>query len=189
MLLAGIGGPPDSDQARQWIEKSAAQNEPRGQYLLGMLKLEGRAGIERDEAEAARLIRLAAEGRDRDAQYRMAQMYGTGQGVEKNDALALEWLRKAAGQQQREAEYSLGMLYAKGLFGAKRDDKASVAWLRRAALQGHLDAQYEMGLAYEEGRGVERDASEAYGWLLMAARKGHPRAIEIVRRVQEGTKR
>jgi TPR repeat protein len=154
-----------------------------------MLKLEGRAGIERDEAEAARLIRLGAEGRDRDAQYRLALLHGTGAGVEKSDALALEWLRKSAAQQQPEAEYLLAAVYARGLYGVRHDDKTSVAWLRRAGLQGHLDAQYAMGLAYAEGRGVERDASEAYGWMLMAARKGHPRAIEFVRRVQEGTRR
>jgi TPR repeat protein len=46
-----------------------------------------------------------------------------------------------------------------------------------------------MGLAYAEGRGVERDPQEALGWMVMAARKGHPRAIEFVRRVQEGARK
>jgi hypothetical protein len=116
-------------------------------------------------------------------------MHGTGQGAEKSDALALEWLRKSAAQQQPEAEYLLAAVYARGLYGVRRNDKTSVTWLRRAALQGHLDAQYAMGLAYAEGRGVERDPQEALGWMVMAARKGHPRAIEFVRRVQEGARK
>ena len=89
-LLEGIGGAPDVDEAREWIEKAAAQNEPRGQYLLGMLMLEGRAGVPRNPELAARQIAAAANGKDREAQYRLALLYGTGTGVEKSDAKALE---------------------------------------------------------------------------------------------------
>jgi TPR repeat protein len=62
-----------------------------------------------------------------------------------------------------------------------------VKWLRFAARQGHVEANYALGLAYAEGRGVEQSASEALGWMLQAARKGHPQANEFVRRVLSKT--
>lgn len=187
MLAEGHGGPADLDQAKYWYEKAAAQGDPRGRYLLGMLTLEGRAGIARNEAEAVRLIRLAAEDKEREAQYRMALLYGTGQaqGVKRDDKLALEWLRKSAAQRLPEAELLLGAVHARGLYGVKRDPKAAVGWLRKSALQGNVEAMYGLGLAYAEGRGVEKDPTEAYGWMLHAARNGHPQAIAFVRRIQE----
>jgi TPR repeat protein len=66
----------------------------------------------------------------------------------------------------------------------KRDDEASVVWLRRSALQGHAQAQYALGLAYAEGRGVAKDAVEAYTWFRQAASNGSRRAAELVKRVE-----
>jgi hypothetical protein len=184
LLAEGIGGPADLPGARRWIEKAAEQDEPHGRYLLGMFTLEGRAGIDKDASKAARLIGLAAEAGDRDAQYRLALLRGSGVGAEKSDPIALEWLRKAAAQRHPDAEYLLGVVHATGRYGVERDDRLAAVWLRRAARQGHLDAQVSLGLAYAEGRGVSRDASEAYGWLLEAARRGHPAAIELVRKIR-----
>jgi hypothetical protein len=184
LLLEGIGGPPDVDRARRWIEQAAAQSDPRGRYLLGMLTLQGRAGIAKDAAEALRLLGLAAEGNEREAQYRIALLHGSGQGVEQSDRLALEWLRKSAAQRLPEAELLLAAVYSRGLYGVVRDPKVAAGWLRRSALQGNVEAQYGLGLAYAEGNGVRKDATEAYGWMLHAARNGHARAIEFVNRVQ-----
>lgn len=184
LLADGLGGPADLDAARELIEKSAAQGAPRGRYLLGMLTLEGRAGIQRNPGEAGRLIALAAEAGDEDAQYRLALLHGTGQGVEKSDKLALEWLRKAAAKRQRDAQFLLAAVYTRGLYGVLRNAKLAAEWLRSAALGGHVEAQYQLGVAYAEGRGVPRDGTEAYGWMLEASRNGHPKAIEFVRQVQ-----
>jgi TPR repeat protein len=134
--------------------------------------------------EAARLIRLAALGGDRDAQYRLALLHGTGQGVARSDKLALDWLRKAARQRQADAQYLLAAVYMQGKYGVERDEKQGVEWLRRAALNGNLDAAYELGIAYAEGRGVPRDGSESYGWMLLAARGGHAQAMAFVREIQ-----
>ena len=184
LLAEGIGGPANLDLARGWFEKAAAQSDPRGIFQLGLLTLQGRAGIERNEAEGVRLIERAGELGEREAQYRLALLHGTGQGMPRNDTIALQWLRKSADQRLPEAELLLGAVYARGLYGVRRDPKAAVQWLRRSALQENVEAQYALGLAYAEGLGVERDASEAYGWMLHASRKGHAKAAEFVQRVQ-----
>lgn len=188
MLAEGIGGEANLDEARAWIEKSVAQNEPRAHYLLGRLMVEGRAGLAQDPAAAVKHIRLAAEKGDRDAQYELSRLIGTGVGAEKNVIEALDWLRKAAGQRHAEAQFRLGVAHARGMYNLRKDEAAAVEWLRLAARQDHVEAMVALAYAYAEGRGVPRESSQAYGWMLAASRKGHPQAIEFVRRVQARTK-
>ena len=84
-----------------------------------------------------------------------------------------------------KAQYTLAAIYAGGLYGEPRDDKIAIEWLRKSALLGYPEAQYALGLAYAEGRGVEKDASQAYGWLLKAAKQGHKAADAYVKRIQQ----
>jgi len=56
--------------------------------------------------------------------------------------------------------------------------------LRRSARLGYAEAEYALGLAYAQGSGVEKDASQAYGWLLKAAKQGHPAAKAYVKDIQ-----
>ena len=181
MLLQGSGGGRDPAAARQWLEKAVSQSEPHGQYLLGMLMFDAPEG-QRNDDEAARLIDLAAQNGDRDAQYRLALLYSGGPG--KDEAIALHWLRLAAAQQHRDAEYALAVVYARGSFGVKQDDAEAVGWLRKSASQGNPDAQYALGIAYAEGRGVPQSDVQSLGWLQEAEKKGHPRAKEQLARMR-----
>jgi TPR repeat protein len=166
-------------EARMWIEKAAAQKEPRGLHLLGMLELD--AGR---EAEAVARLEEAARADDRDAQYQLALLHGAGRGTAKDDKRAMDWLRKSAERNQPEAQYRLAAAYARGLYGVRQDDAAAAAWLRRSARQGNVEAQYALANAYAEGRGVPRDANEALGWIQLAARNNHPEAAAALERIQ-----
>ncbi len=57
---------------------------------------------------------------------------------------------------------------------------------RRAPLALALEEREEIsrGLAYAEGRGVKRDAQQAYGWMLRASRRGHAPAIAYVKDIE-----
>ena len=166
-------------QARQWIEKAAAQDEPRGLYLLAMLRLD--AG---EDAQAADLLRRAAESGDRDAQYRFTLLLGAGRGVDKDEQRALEWLRKSAKQGQAEAQYLLAAAYSRGLYGLARNDIEAADWLKRSARAGNVEAQYALASAYAEGRGVPFDPNEALGWIQLAAKNGHPGAAAAYARIK-----
>jgi TPR repeat protein len=50
----------DYAEARRWIEKSAAVEDPRGLYYLGLLRLKGE-GISRDKDEAKKLFTRSSE--------------------------------------------------------------------------------------------------------------------------------
>jgi TPR repeat protein len=51
--------------------------------------------VPRDDAEAVRWYRKAADQGDADAQRNLGLMYATGRGVARDDVEAWRWLRKA----------------------------------------------------------------------------------------------
>ena len=61
-------------------------------------------GTDRNEAEAARWYRVAADKGDAAAQFFLGKLYKDGKGVEKSAKLALEWFKKAAAQGYADAE-------------------------------------------------------------------------------------
>jgi len=180
-LIVKEGGVEKLEEARAWIDKAVAQNEPLALYMLGSMLLEGR-GVQKDEAEGVKLVQRGAEGGEREAQYRLALLLGNGQGLAKDEVAAVSWLRRAAEQGYPEAQLLLGALLMQGRPGLTRDPRAGVNWLRRAARQDNVEAQYALGVAYAEGRGVARDMDEAVAWFTEAAKNGHAGAIEDLAR-------
>jgi hypothetical protein len=94
------------------------------------------------------------------------------------DAKAAKELRPRAEMGDARAQYSLAMLYTlRGLpdvqSGLVNRDEEAAKWFLKAAESGHRQAQYNIGSMYESGRGVKRDASEAYFWLMLAATPIH----------------
>jgi TPR repeat protein len=59
-------------------------------------------------------FRLAAEQGHAHSQFRVGDMYMSGDGVAKNDTEAVKWFRKAAEQGLANAQGMLGIMYAKG---------------------------------------------------------------------------
>ena len=73
----------------------------------------------KDDAEAVKWFRKAAEQNYARAQYNLGLRYTKGQGVAKDDAEAVQWFRKAAEQNDAPAQAALGVRYAKGQGVAK----------------------------------------------------------------------
>ena len=67
-------------------------------------------GVAKDEAEAVKWYRKAAEQNDAEAQYNLGICYANGQGVAKDEAEAVKWYRKAAEQNDAAAQCNLGCL-------------------------------------------------------------------------------
>ena len=118
-------------------------------------------GVERDDAEAEKWWRLAAEGGHTEAQYRLGRMYIHGEGVERDYAEAEKWYRKAAEAGNADAQEKL-------------EEITEVASVYRAAKAGDADAQYNLGLMHDEIGGiVSYDKAEALKWWHLAAEGGH----------------
>jgi TPR repeat protein len=154
---------------REW-RPLAAQGDAEAQYRLARMYYHGE-GV-RDDAQAAKWYRLAAEQEHVKAQNNLALMYEEGRGVEQDDAEAVRWYRRAAEQGLVTAQGNLARLYDRGR-GVERDLAEAARWYRRAAERDHAKSQYRLGVMYEEGTGVPTDLGRAAKWYRRAAKEGH----------------
>ena len=87
-------------------------------------------GVPRDDVEAAKWLRRAADQGRVVAQTVLAAMYIAGRGVVKSDTEAVTWERKAADQGYAAAQSMLGSAYEEGK-GAPQSDAEAARWLRQ----------------------------------------------------------
>ena len=97
-------------------------------------------GVAKDQVEAVKWYRKAAEQNFAQAQYNLGICYNHGEGVAKDQVEAVKWYRKAAEQNFAKAQYNLGLCYAKGE-GVAKDQVEAYKWLLLAARQGDEDAK------------------------------------------------
>ena len=156
------------------------------QFSLGERYYNG-DGVDRDDEEAVRLWRLAAEQGHVDAQARLGSWYAepVNGGWSRDAAEAVRWYRLAAEQGHVGAQYTLGSIY---YFGddVDEDHAEAVRWYRLAAEQAEQDdadlwrlIAHRLGEMYRYGRrhfDVDEDHAEAVRWYRLAAEQGHARA-------------
>ena len=124
--------------------------------------------MQRDDAEAVRWYRRAADQGDALAQYHLGNTYAEGTGVSQDYAEAVRWYRLAADQGDARSQFSLGVMYAKGL-GVPENDYEALRWFRRAAEQGDARSQFNLGFIYAKGKWVPQDYIQAHKWFNLAA--------------------
>jgi TPR repeat protein len=108
----------------------AKQGDVRAQSLVGLIHYGGRGGL-RNDAEAVKWFRLAADQGDAAAQFRLGLMHSEGHGVLQDHAAAAKWYRVAADRRHPQAQYNLGLLYAAGE-GVEQDLRLAYMWLNLA---------------------------------------------------------
>jgi TPR repeat protein len=96
--------------AREWCELAAAMSNPAGDFCIGGLYFDGLGGLPRDQAEAFKWFRRAAEKGHATAQHDVGWMLVQGKGVARNPDEGIEWLRKAARQNHGYAKAKLRAL-------------------------------------------------------------------------------
>ena len=162
-----------------------------------------RRGVSRDDAEAIRWYRRAAEQGNVLAQYNLGEggsamrhkrltvlmlmlvvsvlvAHGA---VAAQDPSDLAQLRRAAEQGNADAQNNLGNRYLFGR-GVSQSNGAAFSWYRRAAEQGHAQAQAMVGVMYRDGRGVSQSDDAAVTWLRRAAEQGHAQAQVAVNQME-----
>jgi TPR repeat protein len=134
--------PPNLPEAVRWFRQSADQGWAGGQYHLGLCYLAG-DGVEQDEDRGLELVRMAADQRQVNAEFDLADLYAQGIGVPRNDEDRPIALLKRVVQSKRPDDYSeIEEAYGSLVFrfdcgvGTERDVYAAVEWYCRAALAG-----------------------------------------------------
>jgi len=86
-------------------------------------------------------------------------------------AKSMELLLPLAKEGDPKAQYRVGVMHASGQ-GVPHNEPEAVKWFLLSAAQGNADAEYSLGQEYATGGfghgGIERDAPEAYFWLVLA---------------------
>jgi hypothetical protein len=94
-----------SQSPLEHLTRCAEQGHALAQTLLGLKYARG-AGVQEDDAEAARWYRLAAKQGYAEAQWLLGIAYGNGDGVPEDDVLAYMWFNLAGAQGHVSAQES-----------------------------------------------------------------------------------
>jgi TPR repeat protein len=187
----GKGVLEDDEQAIKWYQKAADQGYAKAQYDLGSMYRSSvdvrqkselsvtwyktlyatAKGVLKNDTEAVKWYRKAANQGYAEAQYGLGRMYDYGEGVRESDNQAVKWYQKAADQGYAKAQSQLGWMYQSGK-GVRKDYKQAVKWYQKAADQGSAGAQKNIGWMYHNGKGVREDYKQAVKWYQKAADQG-----------------
>jgi hypothetical protein len=126
--------PPDQEGALEAARRGADLGDHASLRLLGWMYDNG-VSVARNEAEALRLWRLAANGTDSETYYHLGRYYRYGIATARDEATAILYLRIAAGLGHIDAQVALGnmLLDSQSMF---RSVEEGFAWLRRAVADG-----------------------------------------------------
>jgi uncharacterized protein len=150
------------------LEDKAKAGDPEAEALFA-LALHSGTLLRRDDVEALRLLRKAADQGSMAAQESLGIFSAMGIGMEQPaPAEALEWYKKAAQQGSLDAATNIALMYADGK-GIPKDPAQAMIWFRRAAEGGDATAQYNLALIYRRGKDVPQDDKESVHWLTAAA--------------------
>src|SRR5438270_6034510 len=148
------------------LKEMALAGDLKSQVQLGLAYATG-DGVGKDDAEAVKWLRKAADQDNPVAERFLAEMYFKGRGVPADNTEAAKWLRLAAEQGDAQSQHNLAVLYTQGL-GVPRNLKEAVKWMGKSAEQGLAAGQVGLGIFYENGEGVPEDSVEAVKWYRMA---------------------
>lgn len=152
----------------QSLEARAQAGDPEAETTLA-LAYHDAVLLKRDDAEALRLLRKAAEHGFMAAQESLGIFAETGIAMPRPaPAEALVWYQKAVQQGSLDAATNIALMYAGGI-GVPKDPAQAASWFRRAAEGGDATAQYNLALRYMRGDGVPKDYKESIHWLTAAA--------------------
>ena len=89
------------------IRAGADKGDAKARYELGRAFFSGTLGVAKDDAEAVKWFRKAAEQNYADAQYILGVCYDSGEGVAKDEIEAYKWWLLAAGHGNDDAKYNM----------------------------------------------------------------------------------
>ena len=129
----------DYETALREFKFLAAQNDPRGQYGLGLMYDIG-TGVPTDFKEAVKWYLLSAKQGNADAQNNLATMYEEGEGIKRDSNEAAKWYQLSAQKGNFDAPNNLGTMYLQGM-GITRNYVQAYMWFHLGEMKGDRAAQ------------------------------------------------
>ena len=147
-------------------------NEMGHNYEKGM-------GVQANPEHAFRCYQASADKGDSTGLYNTGRMLLQGIGTQRDAGKGLDLILKSISMGNDDAKLYLGIAYHEGKFVPK-DNQRALALLRPFADKGNMDAAYYVGVMLKNGDGVEISTRDAFKYLKMADRLGHPKAFEEI---------
>jgi len=158
------------------FEPLLEQQYAPAQYQMGLIYLNG-WGVLKNEDEALKYIRMAADQNYAEALFNLSTIYTEGKLVEQDLKKAFMLMKKAADRDLPSAQFNLGVMFANGQ-GTPKDARRAAHWYELAAKQNFPLAQFNLALMYYEGIGVKQSHEKSYMWNIIAAKSGYKQAIK-----------
>lgn len=170
-------------EAVRWFRRAIEAGYAAGPLFLAHMYRSGK-GVEKDEAQAARLYEQARTGTGEgvhkglfsSATINLGILYLNSLSVPPDPTKAAQLFREAADDGSLAAMHRLGILHENGQ-GVTKDLTKAMEFYHAAAQQDYAPAEYAIGLMAYEGRGVQRDYETARGWFESAAKHGDADAM------------
>jgi TPR repeat protein len=144
------------------------------QNNLGMMYYNGQ-GVPKDQAEAVRLCRKAADQNNRFGLRNLAFMYQHGEGIAKDLTEAARLYRKAADQDDAYAQLRLAEMYESGE-GVAKDLAEAVKWYRKTAERGNVESMNSLAWSLATSMDPKlRDGSNAVKFAERAVAARSPK--------------
>jgi TPR repeat protein len=187
MYQNGQGCERDDQKVVELYTKAAEAFQPYALYNLAILYENGFCGVECDQFKAYELHMEAAVREIPQAMYEVALMLEHGIGCLQNYSEAAFWYEEGAKRGNLECFNNLGVLYKEG-HGVEQSDAKCFICFSRAAEGELAEGLYNLGLLYDQGIGCETNNDTALDYCRKAAYKGHLKAKEIIKGLQEDGK-
>jgi len=164
----------DSAEASHWYRLASGLGDREAAFALGVMLLNGAAGVPKDRAAAKAQFEIAAKKGQAGALYNLGVMAIEGEGGGKPDLVkAADLFRRAAEAGDENGAYSYGVMLREGR-GAPLDITEAAHWLKRAADAGIIAGQVEYAIMLFNGVGVDRNEAAAAKIFLRAAARNNP---------------
>lgn len=165
------------------VSEIAGNGEPAAQALMGKFFVEGLC-VKQDYVKAREWLEKGSEKGNRNAMFHLGNLYYDGRGVGIDVNQAESYWDKSALMGHPQAQLNLGYLYSSEKH-AKLDYKLAVHWLALAVNQKEPEAMFQLGRMYVNGHGVKRNNRVAMTLWKGAAKLGHEKSIELLRKIEE----
>ena len=170
--LTGNGIARSFKDARYWLTKAAAKNDPEAQYWLASMYELGK-GVSISIDNAIRLYEKAANQGHAGAASQLQKMKKTINTT--NTAVSSQFFSKKANTDEDDDESAqLPDNYTMAVQYYNNKDYSQAQYLFRGeALKGDARAQFYLGEMYCNGDGVTKSITVAYTWYMKSARSGN----------------
>jgi len=145
----GLGVEKNSNEAFEWIKKSAGKGYSEAQNMLGFMYSNGE-GVDENIQEAIVWYRLASENGNSIAQTNLGLLFSDEDSQFVNYQEAVKLLQLAAENGQDLAQERLAYLYYKG-HGVEVDFVKAAKWYRLATAQDNIDAERMLNVMMARG--------------------------------------